>query len=62
VLLKMIAEKAMIIDGRKQNYLEDEATKSKINQFRERMLVRLLFQTELQEKIKASESDIGDKI
>lgn len=62
VLLKMIAEKAMTIEGRKQNYLEDEATKSKINQFRERMLVRLLFQTELQEKIKASESEIDEKI
>jgi peptidyl-prolyl cis-trans isomerase C len=62
VLLKMIAEKAMIIDAREQNLLEDGLTASRLKQFRERKLVNLLLRTELQDKVKVSESEIEERI
>jgi len=41
VLMKMIAEKAMVIEARKQGYLQDEQINMPIKQFKERMLVNL---------------------
>ena len=62
VLLKMIAEKAMMMDGREQNLLEDKLLKTKLKEFRERMLANLLLQRELQDKIEVSESEIDGKV
>ena len=62
VLLKMIAEKAMMMDGREQNLLEDKLLKTKLKEFRERMLANLLLQRELQDKIEVSESEINGKM
>lgn len=59
VLMKMIAEKAMIIEGRKQNLLEDDQS---IKRFKEGTLVRLLLQTHLGDKITVTESEIAEKI
>ncbi|MFQ5772293.1 MAG: peptidylprolyl isomerase, partial [bacterium] len=41
VLMKMIAEKAMVIEARKQGYLQDEQIQASIKRFKERMLINL---------------------
>ena len=41
VLMKMIAEKAMVIEARKQGYLQDEQIQAPIKRFKERMLINL---------------------
>jgi len=40
-LMKMIAEKAMVIEARKQGYLQDEQIQASIKRFKERMLINL---------------------
>ncbi len=65
VLMKMIAEKAMITEARKQGYLEDESISKVIQRFREGRLVNLLVQNHLQkmkDKITATESEIEQRI
>jgi len=62
VLLKMIAEKAMMIDAREQNFLEEKHTKTRLKQFKERRLATLLLQKELQDKIEVTESEIKEKM
>ena len=64
-LMIMIAEKAMIIEARKQNYQEDESIKKIIKRFSERRLVSLLRQNHLKEmmdKIIATEAEIQKMI
>ena len=61
VLMKMIAEKAMVAEARKQGYLKDEESNPSIKRFREKQLVNLLLSKHLQEKIekiKVTESEI----
>lgn len=41
VLMKMIAEKAMVIEARNQGYLKDEQIQASIKRFKERLLVNL---------------------
>lgn len=62
VLEKMIAEKAMIIDARQQNFLEVKDTKAKLKQFKDGRLATLLLRTELQEKAKVTDAEIDEKI
>ena len=65
VLMIMIAEKAMIIDARKQGYLEEDSNKKIMKRFRERRLANLLVQNHLQEmkdKIIATEPEIQKMI
>jgi hypothetical protein len=57
-LLKMISEKAMIMEARKQGLLNDEAVRSSIEQYRNRRLVNLLLQKQLQGKLTVTESEI----
>lgn len=61
-LLKMIAEKAIIIDARSQKLNEDEQVKKTMTQFMEKKLVNFLLQTHLQDKIKVSDSEIDAKM
>ena len=62
VLLKLIAEKAMIMDGREQNLLKNEMTSRSVKRFRERQLTNLLFKKYLEENLKVTESEIEEKI
>ncbi|HUS73798.1 MAG TPA: hypothetical protein VMY06_12105, partial [Sedimentisphaerales bacterium] len=62
VLLKMIAEKAMTIEARKENYLEDEAIQASLKHFKERRLVNSLVETHLQGKITVTDTEIDEKI
>jgi len=58
VLMKMLAEKAMIINARAQGYLEDEAIKDSITRYSERKLVNMLLQKHVEGKIDATEDEI----
>jgi hypothetical protein len=59
VLMKMVAEKAMIIEARAQGYLENEAISASVKRFSERKLVTLLVQKHLEGKrINVTENEI----
>ena len=62
VLSKMIAEKAMIIDGRKLNYLEDETIQALLKRFKEEKLAQLLLAGYLKDKITVTKAEIDEKI
>ena len=62
VLMKMIAEKAMVMEARGQNYLEEETTKAAVKRFTETRLVNLMLTTYLQGKITVTDSEIDEQI
>jgi peptidyl-prolyl cis-trans isomerase C len=69
VLMKIIAEKAMTMDARKQNVLaENEMIRTTVRKFKERKLVGLLMQKQLEGspaaagKLTVSEAEIAEKI
>jgi len=65
VLMKMIAEKAMIMEARKQTYLEDETISSSIKRYRETRLVNLLAQRYVEQnrdKMIAREDEIKQRM
>jgi hypothetical protein len=65
VLMKIIAEKAMTMDARKQNVLvENEMIRTAVRKFKERKLVGLLMQKQLEGKLSAvvSEAEIAEKM
>jgi hypothetical protein len=62
VLKKMIAEKAMIIDARKKNYLKDESIQAAIERTRNSNIVRLLLQNHVQGKINVTDEQIEEKL
>ena len=62
VLMKMIAEKAMVIEARKQNLQEDETMQAVLKQFREKRLANLLLGNHLQGKINITDSEIDEKM
>lgn len=62
VLMRMVAEKAMVMEGRKRNYLKDGTTRSSLKRFKEEKLVRLLLQAQLQGKIIVTKSEIEEKM
>jgi len=62
VLTKMIAEKAMIIEARNLNYLEDETIQASLNRFKRRKLATLLLENHLRGKITVTNSEIADQI
>lgn len=64
VLMKMIAEKAMIMEARKQNFLQDEMVTKSVKRFRDTRLVNLLAQKFVEQdrsKIVAAEAEIKAK-
>jgi hypothetical protein len=62
VLLKMVAEKAMIIEARAEGYLDDEKTSASIKRFAERKLVNLLLQRYIEGKINVTEDEIKQRM
>lgn len=62
VLLKMLAEKAMVMEARKQNYLGRESLRALIKRFKDRELVRSLLQSYLGRKIKVTDAQIQQKL
>ncbi len=54
VLMKMIAEKAMVSEARKQDYLKDETFGASIKRFKEKRLSNLLLQKQLLPKINSN--------
>ncbi|MCH7558349.1 MAG: peptidyl-prolyl cis-trans isomerase [Planctomycetes bacterium] len=62
VLMKMIAEKAMVRDARKLGFLKDETFGASITRFKERRLSNLLLQKQLQPKLTVTESEIKQKM
>ena len=62
VLKKMIAEKVMITEARKQGYLKDETLIPLIKRYREKRLTNLLLQKQLAPKLIVTESEIQQKM
>jgi len=62
VLMKMLAEKAMVMDGRRQNFIEDPAIRDAVKQFKDRNLTKLLLQKHLQGKLVVTDSEIEEKV
>lgn len=62
VLIKMLVEKATIIEARAQGYLENETTGTSVKKFMERKLVNLLLQMHIQGKINITEDEITRKM
>ncbi|MHC4121362.1 MAG: peptidyl-prolyl cis-trans isomerase, partial [Planctomycetota bacterium] len=63
VLEEMVAEKAIVLEARKEGGLEEERTKDLVKKFRDKRLAGLLAQTHLQGKdMTASESEIAQKM
>ncbi|UCC99504.1 MAG: hypothetical protein JSW66_06390 [Phycisphaerales bacterium] len=65
VLMKMVAEKAMIMEARKQTYLQDEMISASIKRYRDRRLVNLLVQKYVEKnrgKTAATEDEIKQKM
>lgn len=62
VLLEMIAEKAMIMEGRKLGYLNDAMIHSYIERQRERKLVGLLLTDYLRENVSVADAEIDQKM
>ena len=62
VLLKMIAEKAMVSEARKEGYLNDESLSSIIKRFRDKWLVNLLLQKQLQPLLTVTEPEIEKRM
>jgi hypothetical protein len=62
VLTEMVAEKAMIIEARAQDYLKNEAISSSIKRFMERKLVDLLLQKNIRGKIDVTADEITQQM
>ncbi len=61
-LEEMLAEKAMVIEARKEGGLDDERSRGVVKRFRDRRLAYLLKLTYLQDKVTASDSEIAQKM
>jgi hypothetical protein len=61
-LVKMVGDKAMVLDARAKGMLENEQTQRTVKRFRQRRLASLLAQTYLEGKVSANESDIAAKM
>ncbi len=65
VLKKMLGEKAMIMEARKQNYLQEESVSAPVKRFRERRLANLLLQRCLQSRqaeLAVTDSEIEQRL
>ena len=62
VLLEMIAEKAVISEARKGDYLKDESLSSIIKRYRDGQLVQLLLQKQLQPLLTVTEPEIEKRM
>ncbi|TKJ39591.1 MAG: hypothetical protein CEE38_02390 [Planctomycetes bacterium B3_Pla] len=62
VLMKMVAEKAMVFEARTKDYLQDEQIQATIKRFRERRLKSLLAVTHVEGKVTVTEAEIKQKM
>ena len=62
VLMKMIAEKAMVIEARAQGYPEKEDIRSSVKRFKERRLVNLLLQKHIEGKVTVTGDEIKQRM
>jgi len=62
LLRKIVAEKAMMLEGRKLDYLDDEVLRASIERFRQRQLIRLLLTDYVQENIPVTASEIDQTL
>ncbi len=62
VLLKIIAEKAVVSEARKGDYLKDESLSSLIKRYRDGQLVQLLLQKQLQPRLTVTEAEIEKRM
>ncbi len=62
VLMTMIAEKAMVMEARKQNYAKRKMIRTWHKQFREKKLISMLLRGYLKDKVKVTDSEIDEKI
>jgi hypothetical protein len=62
VLMKMIAEKAIVIEARKQNLHKGETVQAVLKKFIEKNLVNLLLTNHLQGKMTITDSEIEERI
>lgn len=65
VLLNMLAEKAMVMEGREKGYLQSEQIRTSIKRFVDRRLINLLFQKHVEaneDKIAPTEDEIKQKM
>ncbi len=62
VLMKMIAEKAMVTEARKLGFLDDESLTEQIKEYKDKRLANLLLQKKLQPKLTVTESEIQQKM
>jgi len=62
VLMKMLAEKAIVIEARAQGYLKNETISTSVNRFMERKLVDLLLEKHIQGKINITADEITQKM
>jgi hypothetical protein len=62
VLKKMIAEKAMVIEARKQNLQEDETMQAVLKKFKEKRLANLLLGNHIQGKMNITDPEIDEKM
>ena len=62
VLTRMVAEKAMIMEGRRNGVLETEMIFNAVKQFRDRQLVNQLMQGQVAGRLTVSEAEIAEKM
>jgi parvulin-like peptidyl-prolyl cis-trans isomerase-like protein len=62
VLRKMVAEKAVIIEGRKLGYLDDEMLRSSIDRFRQRQLIQRFLTDYVMENVLVAEAEIDQAV
>lgn len=61
-LEKLVAEKAIVIEARKEGGLDDDRTPGLVKKFRDKKLVSLLAQTYMEGKVTSSASEIAQKM
>ncbi len=62
VLMRMVAEKAMMMEGRKNGVLETDMIFNAVKKFREKQLVNRLMQEQVAGGVIVSEAEIADKM
>ena len=61
VLEQMVAEKAMMLDGRKLGYLDDKNIRPLIQQFRQRSLIGLMLQDYVRENLVITDAEVKER-
>lgn len=62
VLRKMVAEKAMAMEGRKLGYLEDEVQKASVERYTQKLLINLFVTDYVMENVPVTEPEIDEQL